>query len=208
MIVASLAIDRTHEATLPAAELALIAGAGHLRRAEFATGRVLLRRVLNTTQPIGRAANGAPSWPTGVVGSLAHDRRRAVAAVAAAGQYRAIGIDVEPHGDQPDDELRLAVLRADDPPCDPTAAFVMKEAAYKAWSSLGGELIDPLAIRLEVRGAAFTAALPRGARVSGVLVDTGDAWLALAVVARVARASGCEDDLLEVALGLSGEQTE
>ena len=186
MIIDALEIDAMHLAAMHADESALVSTARDVRRTEFATGRALLRRMLQSTAPIGRATNGAPEWPAGVVGSLAHDRHQAVAAIGPSDQYRAIGIDIEPHsrssGDD-DDELHAAVLRADDPDVDPVAAFVMKEAAYKAWSDLGGEVIGPLAVRLEVAGCAFTAQMPAPEMlVQGTIVDTGDRWVAIATI--------------------------
>jgi len=186
MIVSALAIDPIHTASLRAEELALVATARDQRRAEFATGRALLRQLLETAAPVGRAANGAPLWPEGVVGSLAHDRAHAVAAIGPADRYRAIGIDIEPYGEahgEADDELRESVLRADDPDIDPIAAFVMKEAAYKAWSNLGGDIIGPLEIRLRINGDNFAAEMPTPRMtVHGTLSDTGSAWLAIATI--------------------------
>lgn len=183
MRVSALAIDSVHIAALHADELALVGTARDVRRAEFATGRVLLRRLLNTTAPIGRTENGAPEWPAGVVGSLAHDRRQAVAAIGSADQYRAIGIDIEPHGTGNDNELRNSVLRDDDPDINPIAAFVMKEAAYKAWSDLGGEVIGPLEVRLHVEANRYSAEMPTPRlTVHGTFIDTGDTWLAIAAI--------------------------
>lgn len=189
MIVSALKIDAVHIAALHADESALVSTARHVRRTEFATGRALLRQLMNITAPIGRADNGAPKWPAGVVGSLAHDHRRAVAAIGSASDYRAIGIDVEPHGvHADDDELRDSVLRTDDSDVDPVAAFVMKEAAYKAWSDVGGEVIGPLAVRLQVDGSTFTAQMPSPQlTVHGTFVDTGDAWLAIAAIVQLDR---------------------
>lgn len=182
MRIAALRIDSTHVAALHSAESALIPSARAQRRAEFATGRALLHDLLGTSTPIVRSANGSPAWPEGVVGSLAHDRSHAVAAVGSVENYRAIGIDIEPHG-MPDDELRESVLRADDPDIDPVAAFVMKEAAYKAWSDLGGEVVGPLEVRLQVAGNNFTAEMPEPEmRVQGTIVDTGEAWIAVATI--------------------------
>ncbi len=182
MRVSSLPIDAVHVTALHADELALVATVRDQRLAEFASGRALLHRLLGTCQPIVRSANGAPQWPYGVVGSLAHDRSRAVAVVGSAAEYRAIGIDIEPHG-AGDDELRDAVLRSDDPDIDPIAAFVMKEAAYKAWSDLGGEIVGPLEVRLQVEGNTFTAEMPEPKMtVHGTIVDTGSAWIAIATI--------------------------
>lgn len=171
-------------------EAKLVAGAVPSRRAEFATGRALLRSVVGDGDggdgdggPILRLPSRAAAMPAGWVASLAHDHAVAVVAAARAQQFAAIGVDVEP--EQPADaELCAAVLRADDPAMHPTAAFVMKEAAYKAWSSLGGEILGPLDVRLVLSGDEFTAHFPRplpGLR--GVAVCSGDRWWALATVA-------------------------
>lgn len=184
MRISTLAIDPVHIAALHVDELALVATARDQRLAEFASGRALLHQLLNTTAPIVRATNGAPKWPDGVVGSLAHDRSHVVAVVGSADTYRAIGIDIEPHGED-DDELRESVLRPDDPDIDPVAAFVMKEAAYKAWSDLGGSIVGPLEVRLRIDGQAFTAEMPAPRMtVHGTIQDTGGAWLAIATVHR------------------------
>ncbi|MEQ1873206.1 MAG: hypothetical protein ABL953_05705 [Ilumatobacteraceae bacterium] len=183
MKIAALKIDSAHVAALHADEFALISSARDQRRAEFATGRALLHDLLGTSSPIGRSTNGSPAWPEGVVGSLAHDRSHAIAAIGSTKNYRAIGIDIEPHGEPGDAELRESVLRADDPDIDPVAAFVMKEAAYKAWSDLGGEIVGPLEVRLEVAGNKFTAEMPAPkAQVQGMFVNTGEAWLAIATI--------------------------
>ena len=182
MRVSSLAISPAHVEMLHADERALVATARDQRLAEFASGRALLHQLLDTSTPIMRAPHGAPLWPDGVVGSLAHDRSRAVAVVGSTASYRAMGIDIEPHGAS-DSELRESVLRADDPDIDAVAAFVMKEAAYKAWSDLGGDVIGPLEIQLRVDGDTFSAQMPEPAMtIEGTLTDTGEHWIAIATV--------------------------
>ncbi len=42
------------------------------------------------------AASGAPVWPAGVIGSMAHDDAFAVAVVASEASFAGVGIDVEP----------------------------------------------------------------------------------------------------------------
>lgn len=182
MKIATLPIDAVHVAALHADELALVATARDQRLSEFASGRALLHQLLDDTGPILRDGNGSPKWPQGVVGSLAHDRSQAVAVVGSTDDFRAIGIDIEPYG-AADDELREAVLRADDPDIDPVAAFVMKEAAYKAWSDLGGGIVGPLEVRLQLDGNNFTAEMPEPTMtVHGTFADTGSAWLAIATI--------------------------
>ncbi|MDO8364917.1 MAG: hypothetical protein Q7V88_18650 [Actinomycetota bacterium] len=175
-------IDSCHIESLHAAELALVAIAVPSRQAEFATGRVLLRAALAHDGPILREPSRAMQLPPRWVASLAHDHGVAVVAVGHDQQFAAIGIDVEP--DAPaDDELCAAVLRADDPAMHPTAAFVMKEAAYKAWSTLGGRILGPLDVRLELRKHEFTAHFPVPVPgLQGVAVRAGGRWWALATV--------------------------
>jgi len=185
--IASLSIAPAHLATLHRVEAALIADASPKRRIEFATGRALLRAQFGTRAAILRAPNGAPRLQRGTVGSLAHDDTHVLVATASAADFVALGIDLEPVPQNADDlleaELRDAVVRDNDAKVPPLANFVMKEAAYKAWSDLGGELLDHLAVRLESDGHRFTAHFPPpGAVCHGVVVYVADHWLALVAV--------------------------
>jgi hypothetical protein len=80
---------------------ALAASVVKVRRASGAA-RIVARQLLtqlgyaNCALPKGPA--GAPVWPAGIVGSLAHDSRVAVAAVGMRADVGALGIDVEPAG--------------------------------------------------------------------------------------------------------------
>src|ERR1700748_3099431 len=65
--------------------------------------RVPLERLHHRGIPIPKAPSGAPLWPRGIVGSLAHDRAVAVAAVARAADVSCLGIDIEPAEPLPDD---------------------------------------------------------------------------------------------------------
>lgn len=183
-------LDAADIPRLTAAEAALIPTAGPARRTEFATGRALLHELLPGSGPILTVASGAPSLPDGVVGSLAHDRVAALAVLAPATSAAALGIDLEHvRSDSDDDELRSAVLRADDTPLHPTLAFVIKEAAYKAYSGLGGPMVGPLDVRLTATGHTFVTHFPATAHtaawsVEGVYVSSSDCWAALAAVPR------------------------
>ena len=62
----------------------------------------------------------------------------------------------------------------------------MKEAAYKAWSTMGGPLLDHHDVQLTVTGDAFTAEISTDAVfLHGVSMRVADRWLSL-VVARCA----------------------
>lgn len=71
------------------------------RQLEFRAGRYCAMRAMSALDAslsgcqVERSAAGAPMWPEGIVGSIAHCRDLAVAAVASTAHVRAIGIDVE-----------------------------------------------------------------------------------------------------------------
>ena len=184
-----LAIDPRHVDDLRPSELAAVAAAVPSRRAEFATGRALLRELTGAVSAIDVGPDRAPLLPDGWIGSLSHTATLAVAAVAHPTTFAAVGVDLEAVGPMSAEE-RAIVLREDDPPLDGRAAMVLKEAAYKAWSALGGPLIDFRDLRLDVVGDVFTAVAPsNGALLEGnspVLEGrwTGVAghWLAAVVV--------------------------
>ncbi len=95
---------------------------------------------------IARAPSGAPVWPDGITGSLAHDDEMAVAAVAPVGRIASLGIDVEPAQPLPDDLLALAATPADrtdaaDRHLAGRILFAAKEAVYKAVYPLDREIL-------------------------------------------------------------------
>ena len=141
--------------TVPAARAASGAARG--------LARTLLTQLEAPPAPILRTPAGAPTWPTGYVGSLAHDDTVAVAVVARAATAAGLGIDVEPAEPLPADVATL-VVRPDDrlgETGDPLAtrlAFVAKEAVYKAVHPLCGEILDWPDIRIDLdAGRAVTS---------------------------------------------------
>ena len=138
--VGAAAIDPADEARLLPQEAAIVASAVAKRRREFASGRALLRRLLDTDEAVTVLVSRAPQLPSGVVASLAHDDEIVVAAVSRAPAVRALGIDIEPVG-AVDGEVADAVRRPEERDLDPTWVFVAKEAMYKAWSSQGGRFL-------------------------------------------------------------------
>ncbi len=128
-------------ADLHPAESSLVVRARSRRRIEFASGRSLLRNLLDIDGPIPRHPSGAPQFPGGAKGSLAHDSEVAVAAVTRRADVMALGIDVEPDAALTSAEQAIIVSDADRVD-DPLLTFVQKEAVYKAWSSLGGRFLE------------------------------------------------------------------
>ena len=87
--------------------------------------------------------------PSGPVARAARRRRRVVGPRRRPRRRRrlvrpgiaALGIDVEPTGPL-SAEMAAVILRPDEAGLDAHLAFTLKEAVYKAWSAVGGELID------------------------------------------------------------------
>jgi len=96
---------------------------------------------------LSRSLSGAPVWPAGVVGSLAHDDSVAVAAIARSREFSALGIDVEPADPLPP-ELITLVATPTERRCYPAAIvesrilFAVKEAIYKALNLFDGPFLD------------------------------------------------------------------
>lgn len=91
--------DRAEMGTLTAAVPEGLSQAGSKRRSEFLAGRLCAMAALETAgraprQP-GRSRDGAPLWPAGTVGSIAHTAGLACAAVADAGRLAGLGLDLE-----------------------------------------------------------------------------------------------------------------
>jgi len=121
-----------------------------VRRASGAArivARQLLARLGYPECPVPKAGSGAPIWPTGVVGSLSHDARVAVATVAMQRDIGALGIDVEPAEPLPTDLLDIVAtpherLRIADDPYGGRLLFVAKEAVYKAVDPIDQTFLD------------------------------------------------------------------
>lgn len=149
---------------LHSAEAALAMTLPAVRRAAFVAGRVALRAAIHAVapgkdnvplllaRPLLRTTRGAPTLPTGVLGSISHKRTHALA-IALTGDRGHVGVDLEerpPEADalRPSIAPRILTLREQDAiaSLDPVAhreatllRFALKEAIYKA--------IDPIVER-------------------------------------------------------------
>jgi 4'-phosphopantetheinyl transferase EntD len=131
-----------------------IARAVDKRRREFTTvrrcARLALERLGVPPVPLVPGERGAPSWPSGVVGSMTHCQGYRAAAVASAERFLTIGIDAEPALALPDGVLDTvsspeerkhlaecagAGRGAREVPWD-RLLFSAKESVYKAWFPL------------------------------------------------------------------------
>jgi enterobactin synthetase component D len=112
---------------------------------------VALQQLTGGFHAVGRQGDGAPIWPSGVLGSITHDAYGAQAVVAYRHDCRWLGIDIEPllgaAGYLSVREFCLTAQegrqldRADRPNEEATLRFSAKEAYYKAVHPvLGGEM--------------------------------------------------------------------
>ncbi len=177
----ALPVEERHVAHLHARERSTVVSAAAARRREFATGRALLRHLIGEPVEIPRSASRAPQLPDGLVGTLSHDADLAAAAVSSVEVAAALGLDLERTRPMGPSEVAL-VRRPDEADLDARLVFVLKEAAYKAWSGLGGELLDFPQVRVTVEAGAFEAeVLGRATTLRGRFAEAGGRWLALVV---------------------------
>lgn len=131
-----------------------------VRRASGAA-RIVARQLLAQLGYAGvalpRGASGAPVWPAGVSGSLAHDDEVAVAAVGMHRGFHAVGIDIEPAVALPPDILALIATpqelrRIADDPLRGKLLFAAKEAVYKAVYPLDRVFLEFRDIEVDLAG--------------------------------------------------------
>jgi 4'-phosphopantetheinyl transferase EntD len=102
-----------------------------------------------------KATSGAPIWPTGVVGSLSHDSRVAVAAVGRRRDFSALEINIEPASPLPSELLDLVATpqeRAEigEDPYHGRLLLAAKEAVYKALDPLDHTFPDHHDVRISL----------------------------------------------------------
>jgi 4'-phosphopantetheinyl transferase EntD len=147
-------------ALLPEEAPALAASVVKVRRASGAArivARELLARLGHVGCALPKGTAGAPMWPAGIVGSLAHDDRVAIAAVGRSRDVAAIGIDVEPAEALPAGLLDMVAtaqerLKIADDPCGGRMLFVAKEAVYKAVYPLDRTFLEHHDVEVDLAG--------------------------------------------------------
>jgi len=152
------------------AERASIATREPGARTASGTGRrvahELLRRLGYVDLAILRGRAGAPIWPAGAVGSIAHDDEVAVAVAARAASVASLGIDIEPALPLPSELGKMVIAPRDrlgdlDPGIGGRVLFAAKEAVYKASFPLDGRMLDfeDIAVDLETGEAVTSSGL-------------------------------------------------
>jgi len=112
------------------------------RRVEYAAGRFSARAAVRTCAPehaaasVGSGPHGEPLWPDGIVGTITHARGLASAAVARARDTRAVGLDVEPAGqDLSGDAIEHVALPGEVSALARTTGWSTASAALVAFSA-------------------------------------------------------------------------
>jgi 4'-phosphopantetheinyl transferase EntD len=128
--------------------------------------RDLLAQFGHPNCSLPKSPGGAPVWPHGVVGSLAHDRAFAVAAIGSRRNLAGLGIDIEPAERLPEDILHIVCT-----PRERTAVagdllaarglFAAKEAVYKAVNPIDGMFLEHHDVEVDL---ARHVAVVRGGR--------------------------------------------
>jgi len=120
-------------------------------RRQGGAARIVMRQLVSTfglrDVAFPKSPSGAPVWPSGLVGSLAHDDTIALAAVASLRRFAAVGIDVEPAIPLPLKVVNLVATprerrRYPRSVVESRALFAAKEAIYKAQYPIDGLFLD------------------------------------------------------------------
>jgi 4'-phosphopantetheinyl transferase EntD len=155
-------------------------------RRQSGAARIVARQLLGNLgvhhAVIVSSHRGAPSWPTGIVGSLAHDACIAVAAVAPSNGFLAVGVDVEPAEPLPPELIETVATpterwRYDKDILQSRVLFAIKEATYKATNPLDGAFLDFQDVIVDLRAKK---AFIRNGRVVDFVVNVVPRIVALA----------------------------
>jgi 4'-phosphopantetheinyl transferase EntD len=144
-----------------------------------------LQRLGRTSQALPRSASGAPVWPDGIIGSLAHDADIAVAALASRRDYTGLGIDIEPAHPLDHDLLDIIATPSerraiDDDLLQAHVLFTIKEAVYKATHPIDGVFLEHHDVEVSLSTGVATT---RNGRVVRFKHRVGAHIVALAFIA-------------------------
>jgi 4'-phosphopantetheinyl transferase EntD len=183
--VAAIGIAGAHPPLWPD-ETSHLARATPGRRAEFSAGRAAARQAMRqlglADHAVPSAPDRAPIWPAALVGSIAHDRQLAVAALARSADCVSLGVDLEPALPLDPDLVptvctpsERAQITGRDKGLLARLIFSAKEAVYKAQYPLTGLLFDfdRLEIDLNPSAGVFSARFtaPTGRFAAGAILQ-------------------------------------
>lgn len=176
-------------ALMPEEIVGFVSTVAKVRRSSGAArivARELISRAGYGRRAVPKARSGAPIWPSGIVGSLAHDSHVAVAAVAPDREFSNIGIDVEPAEALPADLLKIIATPSEQSSLNAylyggRLLFAAKEAVHKAVAALDRIFLDHQDVEVDF---ARQQAMVRNGRTVDLRFCVSSHLLALAFVRR------------------------
>lgn len=174
LILALNTIAHAQGSLLPEEKLLLTAAAparAQEIRAGRSTARVVMAELGFRPTAVMADANGAPLWPSGLCGSIAHSRRHIAVAMCRIREFRSLGIDIEDgralgraSPDVASDVELRQLVSSHVAPNGETAArlvFSAKEAIFKCQAPITGlQTLGFLDVRLEPTSNGVLVVVP------------------------------------------------
>ena len=171
IVIGHRLISDSDECSLLPEEAGAFAGGVIKGRRASGAARIVARALLaqlgcSSTTALPKSISGAPIWPQGIVGSLAHDSRFAIAAVGRRHDVAALGIDIEPADELPFELDLIATprerLKIGSDRHIGRLLFTAKEAVYKAVHPLDNVFLEHHDVEIDFDARKATV---RGGRV-------------------------------------------
>jgi 4'-phosphopantetheinyl transferase EntD len=171
IVVGKRLISDGDEGALLPEEADAFAGSVIKRRRASGAARIVARALLaqlgcSSMTALPKSISGGPIWPKGIVGSLAHDSRFAIAAVGRRDDIAALGIDIEPAESLPFELDLIATprerLKISSYRYIGRLLFTAKEAVYKAVQPLDNIFLEHHDVEIDFDARKATV---RGGRV-------------------------------------------
>jgi len=171
IVVGYRLISNGDECALLPGEAGAFASSAIKRRRASGAARIVARELLgqlgcSRMTPLPRSTSGAPLWPKGIVGSLAHDSRVAIAAVGRSHDVTALGVDIEPAEKLPFELALIATprerLKISSHWYIGPLLFTAKEAVYKAVYPLDNVFLEHHDVEIDFDARKATV---RGGRI-------------------------------------------
>jgi enterobactin synthetase component D len=187
---------------LLAAEAVIAAEFTAAKRLEFARGRTAARNAVllagGERAPIASSGGGVPLFPNGIVGSISHKYRWAIAVATRSSGIRSVGVDLEYDDERDEEDLLTRVcidserslvsrLQAAGYRSPATWLHCAKEAAYKAHFAVDRVEFDydEIELSLDEENDAFQVVRIEGATdlsVRGVYARSASWLVSLAII--------------------------
>ncbi|MER9852374.1 4'-phosphopantetheinyl transferase superfamily protein [Mesorhizobium sp. M0106] len=152
-------IEHGDQTALFSSEVAALGRAVAKVRRQSGAARIIARTLLGQMgfppTPIVKTRSGVPTWPAGIVGSLAHHDTAAAAAIAEKKRIATLGIDIEPNEPLPRELVELIATPRERKVYELSLhkrrlLFVLKEAVYKSYFPIYKNIIEFQDIEIDI----------------------------------------------------------